>query len=231
MEVSLLQWPCCTDRLEAELPLYPRAAQMTGAVTGIPRVRKRFGMAPLGIMPCMTLPIARQGSAAGRIPKGGSGCGLESRRSCDRRGGIEPLSVRGRCRTARSFCPSSFMQFIHCPAGHCEAMSPEGWSRRGLGGDGRSSVARQSCRGARWRAKPRSCPPPRDCPSCVAWRCARAGASLVRHWFRHNGERVCASVRDGVAAAAGVVGAIHCPLSGSCLRQNPVGQWAGHCEA
>jgi hypothetical protein len=34
------------------------------------------------------------------------------------------------------------------------------------------------------------------------------GSSVVRRRFKHKGERIRAPVRDGVAAAAGIIGAI-----------------------
>ncbi len=109
------------------------------------------------------------------------------------------------------------MQFIHWPAGHCEAMSRKAWSRRGCVGGSHSISARAPVRSALWPAGPRSLPPHRDCPSSTVWRSDAAGASHVRHWFEHNGERISATVGNGAAAGPPVISAIHCP--------------AGHCGA
>jgi hypothetical protein len=42
----------------------------------------------------------------------------------------------------------------------------------------------------------------------MAWRSGAAGASRVRHWFEHNGERLGVLHRDGVAAGARIVGTV-----------------------
>ncbi len=52
---------------------FPPLRDRPGIDAQLEAQRRERSSTPLGIMPRMTLPIARQGSAAGRIPKGGSG--------------------------------------------------------------------------------------------------------------------------------------------------------------